>query len=71
MARNFDEPSGDYIDHGNPAVLGLSGDEVTLSLWVRIGTANGEYKIFAKWSDNGAQFSYLLSLTAANRGQLS
>ena len=63
MARNFDATSNDYIDFGDPAVLDLTGDEVTLSIWLRCGTP-AEGKVFAKWADSPAAFQYLLSVLA-------
>lgn len=62
MARNFDSSNPDFIDHGNPAVLDLTGNQVTLSLWVRAVALVGEAKVFAKWADSGTRFSYLLSV---------
>ena len=66
MARNFDAASNDFIDFGDPAVLDLTGDEVTLSIWLRLGAAGTEMKVFAKWSDAAGDFSYLLSVLANN-----
>lgn len=60
MARNFVAASNDFIDFGNPAVLDLTGDEVTLSLWVRLDSSVSSMKVFAKWS--GAGMSYLLEV---------
>ena len=61
MARNFDG-SNDYLDAGNPSALDLSGDEVTLSVWVRLESTGAEGKILAKWSDTAQEFQYLLSI---------
>lgn len=60
MARNFDG-TNDYLDAGNPSALNLTGDEVTVSAWVRLDTTDGEGKILAKWSDAAQEFQYLLS----------
>lgn len=62
MARSFDDNNPDYIEVGDIPALDLTGDEVSLSIWAKIRSVNGEYKIFAKWADNGGQFTYLLSL---------
>jgi len=67
MARNFEESNNDYIDAGNPPALDLTGDKVTLSAWIRLEALNGEQKIFAKWSDAGGVFQYLLSLDSLDR----
>lgn len=61
MARNFDG-TNDYLDAGNPSVLNITGDEVTLSAWIKLDTVDGEGKILAKWADSGGQFQYLLSI---------
>ena len=61
MSRNFEESNNDYLDAGNPSALNLTGDEVTLSAWIRLEAINGENKIFAKWADDGSRFQYLLS----------
>ncbi len=66
MARNFDSGNPDYIDHGNPSALDLTGTEVTLSLWVRASSNGVEKKILAKWADAGGQFSYLLSILGSD-----
>ena len=66
MARNFDG-SNDYLDAGNPSALNLSGDEVTLSAWIRLETTNDEGKILAKWSDAAGQFQYLLSTNSGDQ----
>ena len=62
MARNFDAASNDRIEVGNVATLNLTGNKVTLSMWVRLGIPNTEYKLFAKWDDGSGTFSYLLSI---------
>jgi len=62
MARNFDAASDDHIEVGDVAALNLTGNKVTLSMWVKLGTPNTEYKVFAKWDDAGGKFSYLLSI---------
>ena len=45
-ARNFDG-TNDYLDAGNPSALNLTGDEVTLSAWIKLETTNDEGKIVA------------------------
>jgi len=67
MARNFEESNDDYIEVGDIAALDLTGDEVTLSAWVRLEALNGEQKILAKWADAGGQFQYLLSINGSDQ----
>lgn len=62
MARNFDGVD-DFLDAGNPTALNLTGDEVTLSIWIKRASGGGA-KIFSKWSPSGQQ--YLLSITSTN-----
>ena len=64
MARNFDG-TNDHLDAGNPSALNLTGDEVTLVARIRLDTVNGEKKVFAKWSDAGGDFQYLLTVNSA------
>jgi len=64
MARNFVSSNPDFIDHGNPAVLDLTGDQVTLSLWLRV-TVTTDGKVFGKWADVGTRFSYLLQMQSS------
>ena len=33
--------------------------------WDRSGIIGSERKVFAKWSDNGSQFSYLMSINSS------
>lgn len=66
MARNFDGIN-DYLDAGNPAALNLSGDEVALSVWVRLEVISSEGKIIAKWSDAAGAFQYLLGVDTGNK----
>jgi len=63
MSRNFDMINNDYIEVGDVPALDLTGDEVTLSAWIRLESAASEGKIIAKWADAGARFQYLLSTT--------
>ena len=65
MAREFDRASSEYLDFGNPSYLNWTGDEITVSLWVRNGTSGSERKPFAKWADSGTQHSWLLSIDAS------
>lgn len=67
MARNFEAASSDYIEAGDVPALDLTGDEVTLSAWVRLESMSTEKKVLAKWADAGGQFQYLLSITSSNR----
>lgn len=62
MARNFDKNNPDRLDFGNPSYLDLSGDEITVSLWVCNGMSGSERKPFAKWADTGLEHSWLLSI---------
>jgi len=67
MARNFDDSNNDYLDAGNPSALNLTGDEVTLSVWVRLESISMEGKIAAKWSDSAGQFQYLISTDSGDK----
>lgn len=60
-ARDFEESNNDHLDAGNPSALNLTGDQVTLSVWINLESASAEGKIIAKWSDAGGDFQYLLS----------
>jgi len=71
MARNFEEANNDYIEVGDVPALDLTGDEITLSAWIRIEALNGEQKILAKWADAGSKFQYLLSITSADKLQFA
>jgi len=61
MARNF---SNDDLNAGN--VLNITGNQITLSIWVRFDTLGGEQKFLARWQDSGGQFSYLLTKNGSN-----
>ena len=65
MSRDFEASSNDFIEVGDVPALDLTGDEVTLSVWMRLASTNGEKKVFAKWADVGSQFQYLLSINAS------
>jgi len=67
MADHFIAANNDYIEIGDVAALDLTGDEVTLSAWIRIEALNGEQKILGKWSDAAADFSYLLSVDVSDK----
>jgi len=69
-ARNFDG-SNDYLDAGNPSALNLTGDEVTLSAWIKLESTSTEGKILAKWSDAGGAFQYLLSTDGGDMCQFA
>ena len=58
---NFESSNNDFIEVGNIPALDLSGDEVTLSVWIRLESSSMEGKILAKWADAGSKFQYLLS----------
>lgn len=64
MARNFVRSNNDFIEVGNIPALNITGDKLTLALWVRIASKIDEMKMLAKWSDSPAAFSYLLSTDA-------
>ena len=66
MARNFDQSSNDFLDAGNPSALDLTGDEVSLSAWVRKESSGAEMKVLAKWADAGDDFQYLLSISSGD-----
>lgn len=67
MARNFDKSSNDFLDAGNPSILDLTGNEVTLSAWIKLDSVSSEGKILAKWSDAGSRFQYLLSTNSGDK----
>ncbi len=67
MARDFESSNNDYLDAGNPSALNLTGDEVTLSTWIRLESTGIEMKIFAKWADVGSQWQYLLSTNGGDK----
>jgi len=69
MSRDFESSSNDYIEVGDVAALDITGDEVSVSVWVRLESVNGEKKVVAKWADAGGRFQYLLSITAAENVQ--
>jgi len=71
MARNFEESNNDYLDAGNPSALNLTGDEVTLSVWIRLESTTVEGKIIAKWADAGSAFQYLLSTDSGDKCQFA
>lgn len=70
MARNFDG-TNDYLDAGNPSALDLTGDQVTLSVWIRLESTFSEGKIIAKWSDSPEAFQYLLSTDGGDKCQFA
>lgn len=62
MARNFDGVNDD-LDAGNPAALQITGDQITVSAWIRIASKTAEKKTVAKWADSPSiAHSYLLSI---------
>jgi len=54
MARNFDGIN-DYLDAGNPSALDITGDEVTLSAWMRLF-------LQLQFSEKIAQSNFMFSL---------
>ena len=69
MARDFESSNNDYLDAGNPSALNLTGDEVTLSAWIKLESVSMEGKIIAKWADSGSRFQYLLSTDGGDKCQ--
>jgi len=67
MARNFESSNNDYIEVGNVPALDLTGDEVTLSVWIKLESVSSEGKILAKWADSGSRFQYLLSTNGGDK----
>ena len=59
MARDFD---GGDVDFGNPAYLDLGGDQITLSVWVKLQAA-GNHFLLSKWA--AGQQSYLLETSGS------
>jgi len=70
MARNFVAANNDFIEVGDIAALDITGDQVTLSAWVRIASKTDEMKMLAKWSDSAGAFSYLLSSDAVGNDKV-
>ena len=67
MSRCFEKSNNDYIEVGNIPALDLTGDEVTLSAWIRLESTDAEGKILAKWADAGDRFQYLLSTNSGDK----
>lgn len=67
MADNFVSANEDFIEVGNIATLDITGDQVSLSAWIRLTSVNGEGKILAKWADAGGKFQYLLSTDSGDK----
>lgn len=65
MARLFDGIN-DFLDAGNPSALNLSGDEITVSLWIKLASSSNDGKIFAKWSDSPEAFQYLVQINGSD-----
>ena len=68
MAIEFDGVD-QYVEIGDVAPLNITGSAITLAIWVK-NMVNGEHKVIAKWSDSPALFSYLLSITSADKAQM-
>ena len=65
MARDFDGINDD-LDAGNPAALQITGDQITVAVWIRVANA-AEKKVVAKWADSpSAAHSYLLTIAGAS-----
>ena len=64
MAMDFVAASEQHIEIGDVAPLNITGDQITLSCWVKPASFSAEQKIIAKWSDDGGAFSYLLAVDA-------
>ena len=62
MAREFESSSNEYVEIGDVPALNITGDEITVSAWVRLESATAEMKVLAKWSDAAGAFSYLLAV---------
>ena len=63
MARLFDQTNPDYIEVGDVPSVDIDGDQITVSAWLKLDTANGEQKLVSKWADVGQKFQYLMSIT--------
>jgi len=68
---NFESSNNDYIEVGDIPALNLTGDEVTLSAWIRLESSFTEGKIVAKWADAGSRFQYLLSTDSGDKCQFA
>jgi len=62
MAMDFVAANEEYVEIGDVAPLKITGDEITVSAWVKIASTIAEKKVVAKWSDSSGAFSYLLSV---------
>lgn len=70
MARNFESSNDDHIEIGDVPALDITGNQVTLSAWVRLESKTAEMKVLAKWSDSPAKFSYLLASDGAGNDKV-
>lgn len=70
MSRNFESNNNDYIEVGDVPALDFTGDEITVALWLRLESTTAERKAFAKWSDAGGDFQYLISALADGHVQM-
>ena len=61
MAMDFVAASEQHVEIGDVAPLNITGDQITLSCWVKLASTTMEQKIIAKWSDSPDAKSYLLS----------
>ena len=67
MARLFDQSNDEYIDGGD--IVKITGDEITVSTWLKLDSTNGEQKLVSKWADVGTVHQYLMSVTGAEKAQ--
>jgi len=67
MARHFEKNNNDYLDAGNPSVLNLTGNKVTLLARIKLESTASEGKIVSKWADAGDRFQYLLSTNSGDK----
>jgi len=69
MARLFDQSNEDFLEFGDISSIDITGDEITVSVWLELDTANGEQKLVSKWSDSPLAHQYLMSITSAEKLQ--
>ena len=69
MARDFESSNNDFIEVGAVPALDLTGDEITISVWVRRESTGAEQKVVAKWSDAAGAFQYLLTINSSGLPQ--
>lgn len=62
MAMDFVAANEEHVEIGDVSPLNITGDEITVSCWVKIASTTAEKKVIAKWSDSAGAFSYLLTI---------